>query len=78
MLLKKYLPVPDEDSLRGSSSSPASMTSFGGASLQEQDGTGGGGLSFSAPSHNVMEDYCRDLLEVVDALAFHHSQLSAP
>lgn len=70
--MKKYLPVPEEDgnsSLHDGSASPASMTSFGATSLQDQDGGGaggGGGAPLTALSQSAMEDYCRDLLEVVD------------
>lgn len=82
-LIKKYLPLPLDDecsnSLRGGSNSPTSMTSSGATSLQDHDG-GGGGASNTVNSPGIqsytnMEDCCRDLLEVVDELSWHHSQI---
>ncbi len=86
-LIKKYLPLPLEDdsssSLRGGSNSPTSMTSFGATSLQDHEGGVGGvganaisspGVAPTGTGH--MEDYCRDLLEVVEELSWHHSQSS--
>ena len=82
-LLDKYLPLPEENcnsSLRDNSSSPTSMTSSGAASLQDQqDGAGGGGgVALSSAGQSAMEDCCRDLLEVVETLSYHHTLISGP
>lgn len=77
MLIKKYLPLPEEDgnlSMRDGSTSPTSMTSSGATSLQDQDG----GVALSAASQSAMEDYCRDLLEILENISWHHSQIHAP
>ena len=79
-MLKKYLPSYEEEgsaSTRDSSTSPTSMTSFGAISLQDQD-SGGGGAPLSAAGQSAMETYCRDLLEVIEELSWHHSQISMP
>ena len=77
-LIKKYLPMPEEDgstSMREGSTSPTSMTSSGATSLQDQDG---GGAPLSAASQCAVENCCRDLLEIIDELSLHHSQISVP
>lgn len=79
MLIKKYLPVSEEDgnsSMRDGSSSPTSMTSSGATSLQDQEG--GGATSLSAVGQSVMEDYCRDLIEILENISWHHSQIHVP
>lgn len=78
MLIKKYLPVLEEDgnsSMRDGSTSPTSMTSSGATSLQDQEG---GATSLSAAGQSVMEDYCRDLMEILDGISWHHSQIRVP
>ena len=75
-LIKKYLPLPEDDgnsSMRNGSTSPTSMTSSGATSLQDQDG--GGATLPSAAGQSVMEDYCRDLIEVLENISWHHSQI---
>lgn len=75
-LIKKYLPLPEDDgnsSMRNGSTSPTSMTSSGATSLQDQDG--GGATQSSAAGQSVMEDYCRDLIEVLENISWHHSQI---
>jgi hypothetical protein len=83
MLIKKYLPFPPEEdgnsSMRDGSSSPTSMTSAGATSLQDQEGGGSGAASsLSVPVQSVMEDNCRDLVEVLDNISWHHSQIRVP
>lgn len=87
MLIKKYLPLPPEEdgnvSMRDGSGSPTSMTSSGATSLQDQEGGGGGGgggapTSMSAVGQSVMEDYCRDLIEILENISWHHSQIHVP
>ena len=79
MLIKKYLPLPPEEdgnvSMRDGSGSPTSMTSSGATSLQDQEG---GGAAMSAAGQSVMEDYCRDLIEILENISWHHSQIHAP
>lgn len=74
-MLKKYLPsaVEQEDGLHEGSASPTSMTSSGATSLQDQDG---GLPSLSAAGHRATEDCCKELLDTIEELSWHHSQIN--
>ena len=62
-------------STRDGSVSPTSMTSSGATSLQQEDHDVGGGASSTSADHSSMETNCKQLLDVVEALAYHHSEI---
>ena len=67
-------------STREGSVSPTSMTSSGATSLQQEDHDTGSGANFSSSSaadQSSMESSCKQLVVVIDELAYHHSQVQA-
>ena len=72
-----YLAGDDiSSSTREGSISPTSLTSSGATSLQQDDQDGGGGASSaSSAEQSSMESSCKQLLGVVEELAYYHSQI---
>ena len=66
-------------STREGSVSPTSLTSSGATSLQQedQDGVGGASSASSSTEQSSMESNCKQLLGVVEELAYYHSQFQS-
>ena len=67
-------------STREESMSPTSFSSVGATSLQHEgehgdSSTGGSATASAATGQSVYESSCRQLLSVVDELAWYHSQI---
>ena len=62
-------------STRDGSVSPTSMTSSGATSLQQEDHEAGSVAISTSSDQSSMESSCKQLLGVIDKLAYHHSQV---